>query len=115
LGFADNNQQIEKQIQSLWNQIKQHLGKIAESPNSQDVPGWKVEIRGWIEQIAKKAGKVTLKRRSGALDKYLMRVIGVTEEELKNINPSPVIIVNPCLINPGMPSCRVQRSPLGPA
>jgi RHS repeat-associated protein len=93
------------QIQSLYKNILEHLQKIEQNPYSPDVEHWESEIRTWFNEISKKATKVTLKRRPGALDKYLQRTIGITLEDLEDLLPSPVIIVNPCVINPRMPFC----------
>jgi hypothetical protein len=88
------------QIQSLYENILEHLEKIAADPNNPAVQHWKAEIENWTKQILQKGGK-----RPGSLDKYLQRIIGITGSDLENLLPSPVIIVNPCVINPLAPYC----------
>jgi RHS repeat-associated protein len=103
--FADPSDQIE----SLYKNILEHLKWIAAYPNSPAVAHWKVEVRGWIEQIIRKSAKVTQKRSPGAIDRYLMRIIGITVDDLKNLLGSPIIVIDPCLINPTMPVCISRR------
>jgi hypothetical protein len=111
MGAADP----EQQIQSLYRRIVQHVEKIENNPLSQDVPHWETELRTWINEILRKAGKVTQKRRPGALDKYLLRVLGVTGSDLENLLGSPLIILNPCVINPSMPLCTGASSGVPPS
>ena len=96
---------VDVQIASLFKNIQEHLTKLADNPLSRDVPHWTGEIRGWREQILKKATKLTQKRSAGALDKYLKRIIGLSSDELNNLFPSPIIIVDPCAMHPGMSFC----------
>lgn len=97
------------QIKSLYENILEHLKKLAADPNNPAAPHWKQEIKNWSKQILKKAGK-----RSGNLDKYLLRIIGITGGDLENILPTPFIFINPCLMNPLAPYCN-NGGDLGPA
>ena len=105
---------VDQQIRSLYENVLDHLKKIENSPYSQDVAKWETEIRTWINDILGKSQRVTLKRRPGALDKYLQRIIGVTGDDLENLLPSPVLIFNPCLFNRTLPFC-VGAPSAGPA
>ena len=96
---------VDVQIASLFERIQEHLTKLAENPLSRDVPHWTGEIRGWREQILKKATRLTQKRSAGALDKYLKRIIGLSSEELNGLFPSPIIIGDPCVLNPTLSFC----------
>lgn len=89
-----------KQIVSWYEVVKDHLGKIAESPDSPDVPGWIVEVRAHINNIAKKVGQVTKKRSPGAADKYLQRILGISLQDLQNLLPDLIITIDPCLLDP---------------
>jgi RHS repeat-associated protein len=104
-GLGPMGAEPSTQIQSLYKNILEHLQWIAKEPYNTNVPHWETEIRTWVDEISKKATKVTLKRRPGALNKYLQRTIGITLEDLQNLLPSPVIVVNPCIVNPRMPFC----------
>ena len=57
------------QIKSLYENILEHLEKIAADPDNPPAQHWKAEIENWIKQILKKAGK-----RPGNLDRYLQRI-----------------------------------------
>lgn len=87
-------------IKSLYENILEHLEKIAAEPNNPAVQHWKAEIENWTKQIMTKAGK-----RPGDVDKYLQRIIGISGSDLQNILGSPIIIVNPCITNPLAPYC----------
>src|SRR6185437_13176389 len=89
------------QISSLWWNVKYHLWLLGEYPSANAVRGWQKEVRGWINQILKKAGK-----RQGDVDEYLQRIIGISGSDLKNLLPSPIIVVNPCAVNPLGPYCQ---------
>ena len=92
-------------INSLWENIQEHLGKIADNPeNQQLIEHWTSEIQGWATQISKTARKATQGRRAGAYEKYLER-LGIVGSELEDLLPSPVIMVNPCITNPLAPYC----------
>ena len=85
-------------VQSLYGNILEHLEKIAESPDSQYVSHWRTEIKGWAQQILDRANKVNLKRRPGAVDSWLERVIGVGSEDLQRfLRIGDIWVVNPCL------------------
>ena len=107
-GFAADP---SEQIDSWWEQIQIHLEKIAQYPDSPAVPHWWADIRALANSILAKATKVTLKRRPGALDKYLQRVIQVSVKDLENLLKTPIIILDPCLQNPNVPFCRSQLPP----
>jgi hypothetical protein len=96
------------QIESWYAQILDHLQKIANSPNSTAVQHWTNDIKTFVNSIVDRATKVTLKRRPGALDKYLQRVIGITVEELEDL--IPVIIIDPCT-HPNSRVCIPQPGP----
>lgn len=84
-------------VQSLYNLILEHLKKIEEFPDSPDVDHWRTEIKGWVQQILEKAKKVTQKRRPGALDKWLGRIIGIGSEDLERLlRIGDIIVVDPC-------------------
>jgi len=89
-------------IKSLYDGILEHLEKIRENPEAREVTHWEGEIRDFRKQIIDRATKVRGKMRSGAVDKYLEDIIGVTIDDLNNLLPSPTIIVNQCIINPAM-------------
>ena len=98
--FAGGGGNPTTQIQSLYENILEHLEKIAADPNNPAVQHWKAEIENWTKQILQKGG-----RRPGSLDKYLQRIIGITGSDLENLLPSPIMIVNPCVIDPLSPYC----------
>src|SRR6185437_444820 len=98
--FAGGGGDPTKQIQSLYEEILQHLEKLAEEPESLSVGKWQHEVQIWSRDILKKASK-----RQGDVDKYLQRTIGVSASDLENILGSPIIIVNPCIANPLAPYC----------
>lgn len=102
MDFSGGGGDPSTQIKSLYDNIVEHLEKIAAEPNSPAGQHWKAEIENWIKQILKKAGK-----RPGSIDKYLQRIIGISGSDLENLLPSPVIIVNPCIINPLAPYCSI--------
>ena len=106
IGFADTG----KQINSLYDNIIEHLEKLRANPNGEDVQHWITEIRGSADQITRKAAKVTQKRAPGALDKYLKRTIGITSGELEDLLPSPVLMIDVCAIDPLQPLCRLRSS-----
>jgi hypothetical protein len=98
--FAGGGGNPTTQIKSLYENILEHLEKIAADPNNPAVQHWKAEIENWTKQIMTKAGK-----RPGNVDKYLQRIIGISGSDLQNILGSPIIIVNPCITNPLAPYC----------
>ena len=97
------------QIKSLYENILEHLEKLAADPNNPAAEHWNAEIENWSKQILKKAAK-----RPGDVDKYLQRIIGISGSDLENILGSPSIIVNPCITNPLAPYCN-QGPYNGPA
>ena len=99
--FAD----VDKQIKSLYENVLDHLKNIADNPDSPYVPHWKVEVRAWAEEIARKATKATQKMRTGALNKYLQRIIGITIDDIQNFLRTPIIVIDPCIMNPTAPFC----------
>ncbi|MGH9481199.1 MAG: RHS repeat domain-containing protein [Terriglobales bacterium] len=109
MDFSGGGADPATQIKSLYEQILKHLAKIEAEPFSRAVPGWRSDIGNWARDILKKAGQ-----RQGSVDKFLQRTVGVSESEMKNLLPSPIITVNPCVINPLAPYC--NRGPqTGPA
>ena len=108
--FAGSGGDVTTQIKSLYQNILEHLEKLAAEPNSLAAQKWKAEIEGWTKQILKKAGK-----RPGNLDKYLQRIIGITGSDLENILGSPIFIVDPCIMNPLAPYCLSGPYNPGPA
>jgi len=107
--FAGGGGNPSTQIKSLYDNILEHLEKIAADPNNPAVQHWKAEIENWTKQIMTKAGK-----RPGDLDKYLLRIIGISGSDLGSILGSPIIMVNPCIMNPLAPYCN-KRPYNGPA
>jgi hypothetical protein len=93
-------------IRGLYRNILEHLAKIKANPTSQDVGKWKREIDNWTKQILEKASK-----REGSIDKYLKRIINTSASELQNLLEEPIIIINPCFVNPFAPYCRSSPGP----
>src|SRR6185437_8137484 len=92
-----------KQIRSWWKVIEDHQDYILREPDAEVVQHWLDEISNHAQQIINKASQ-----RQGSVDKYLRRVIGVSEDTVRGLIRTPIIIVNPCAINPLGPYC--QRS-----
>jgi RHS repeat-associated protein len=76
------------------------FGACGGGVGSPAVQHWKAEIENWTKQILTKAEK-----RPGSVDKYLLRIIGISGSGLKNILGSPIFIVDPCITNPLAPYC----------
>ena len=100
-----------QQMQSWYELIQEHLEKIEQDPNSQAVEHWRGEIRSWARQILNKAQQVTKGRRTDALEKYLQRTLGTSVEDLTKMLRTPIIVINPCLLNPRLAGCQ-SRGPM---
>jgi hypothetical protein len=53
--------------------IEEHLKKIAAKPTDQEVPHWKIEIRGWLKQLEEAlthVGKKTSAEWQGRVASY---------------------------------------------
>ena len=107
--FAGGGANPTTQIQSLYENILEHLEKIAADPENPAVQHWRAEIENWTKQILQKGGK-----RPGSLDKYLQRIIGISGSDLQNLLPSPIITVDPCALDPLATYCGggVYRGPV---
>lgn len=80
--FAGGGGNPTTQIQSLYDNILEHLEWIAADPNSPAVQHWRAEIENWTKQILNKAGK-----RPGSVDKYLQRIMASREVIWKTCFP----------------------------
>jgi hypothetical protein len=60
--FAGGGGNPSTQIKSLYENILEHLEKIAADPNNPAVQHWKAEIENWTKQIMTKAGISSLQR-----------------------------------------------------
>ncbi len=96
------------QVQSWYSRLLEHLQKIELNPNSPAVPHWRTEVQNFARQIMSKAEQVTKGRRADALEKYLQRTLGTSAEELDKFLRTPIIVINPCLLNPRLAGCQAR-------
>ena len=66
-----------RRLEGLAPRVVEHLGYLAEEPDSQDVPHWKHEIRNWVaqmEEVLHAVGKKTEARWRGQINAWLARL-----------------------------------------
>ncbi len=94
-------------IKSLYQNILEHVQKIEDNPLSRDVPHWRTEVNTFRKNILKEAAK-----RQGDVSKYLERVLGISLEQLNNINPEVLFMINPAVLCQQMSALDRLQSPM---